>query len=120
MMIQNLKRLFTRKFLLVNYSNFFWQITENLKTGSIIYCILRIKIGDMLSTEVNVSFQSNAFQPSAEESEYESMDEKLQDLLEAKEGVDEAAPDADLDNKYTKKRKYIRTKHGDLEGIYGP
>ena len=45
------------------------------------------------------------------------MDEKLQDLLEAKEGVDEAAPDADLDNKYTKKRKYIRTKHGDLEGI---
>ena len=71
----------------------------------------------MLSTEVNVFFQSNAFQPSAEESEYESMDEKLQDLLEAKEGVDEAAPDADLDNKYTKKRKYIRTKHGDLEGI---
>ena len=71
----------------------------------------------MLSTEVNLFFQSNAFQPSAEESEYESMDEKLQDLLEAKEGVDEAAPDADLDNKYTKKRKYIRTKHGDLEGM---
>lgn len=44
------------------------------------------------------------------------MDEKLQDLLEAKEGVDEAAPDADLNNKYTTKRKYIRTKHGDLEG----
>ena len=44
------------------------------------------------------------------------MDEKLQDLLEAKEGVDEAAPDADLNNKYTSKRKYIRTKHGDLEG----
>ena len=62
------------------------------------------------------TFQRNAFQPSAEESEYESMDEKLQDLLEAKEGVDEAAPDADLNNKYTSKRKYIRTKHGDLEG----
>ena len=44
------------------------------------------------------------------------MDEKLQDLLEAKEGVDEAAPDADLNNRYTSKRKYIRTKHGDLEG----
>ena len=46
------------------------------------------------------------------------MDEKLQDLLEAKEGVDEAAPDADLNNKYTSKRKYIRTKHGDLEGLF--
>ena len=54
--------------------------------------------------------------PKHQESEYESMDEKLQDLLEAKEGVDEAAPDADLNNKYTSKRKYIRTKHGDLEG----
>ena len=43
------------------------------------------------------------------------MDEKLADLLDAKEGVDEAAPDANVENKYLKKTKYIRTPHGDLE-----
>ena len=43
------------------------------------------------------------------------MDEKLADLLEAKEGVDDKAPNADLKNKYLKKKKYIRTPHGDLE-----
>ena len=43
------------------------------------------------------------------------MDDKLADLLDAKEGVDEAAPEADIENKYLKKTKYIRTKHGDLE-----
>ena len=43
------------------------------------------------------------------------MDEKLADLLEAKEGVDDKAPNADLTNKYLKKKKYIRTPHGDLE-----
>ena len=32
------------------------------------------------------------------------MDDKLADLLDAKEGVDEAAPEADIENKYLKKK----------------
>ena len=51
----------------------------------------------------------------AKDESYESMDEKLADLLDAKEGVDEVAPDANMENKYLKKTKYIRTPHGDLE-----
>ena len=46
------------------------------------------------------------------------MDEKLQDLLEAKEGVDPLAPDADVENRYLERKKYIRTAHGDLLGNY--
>ena len=57
----------------------------------------------------------NAFEIKAKDEDYESMDEKLADLLEAKEGVDDKAPNADLKNKYLKKKKYIRTPHGDLE-----
>ena len=57
----------------------------------------------------------NAFEIKAKDEDYESMDEKLADLLEAKEGVDEKAPNADLKNKYLKKKKYVRTPHGDLE-----
>ena len=44
------------------------------------------------------------------------MEEKLQDMLEAKEGVDPLAPNSNLENRRIEKNKYIRTVHGDLLG----
>ena len=59
----------------------------------------------------------NAFELKNED-DYESMDEKLQDMLEAKEGVDPLAPGSNLENRRLEKNKYIRTAHGDLLGRF--